>query len=349
MQSLTITTLTDSEILELLTTEDTSVVENLHHRARAVTQSVYGDNVFARGLIEISSFCRNNCYYCGLRRDNSIAERYRLTPETIIEACDNGYSLGLRSFVLQGGEDFWFRDQRLAEIVRTIKSNHPDVAVTLSVGEQDKSTYRLWREAGADRYLLRHETADPQLYYHLHPQEMSYDNRLRCLSDLKDLGYQTGCGFMVDAPGCTTEGYLKDIRLIEMLQPAMVGIGPFIPATGTPFGNCTQGSAEMTLRLLSVIRLTCPNVLLPATTALDTILEDGMERGVLAGANVVMPNITPMSERGKYSIYNNKHITGSDAAESLSLTSARLSKIGRKLTLSRGDFVPYGKYFESIN
>lgn len=330
--------MSDDEIREWLTTEDAEKVEELHRNARMAAESVYGERVFARGLIEISSYCRNNCLYCGLRRDNRNAERYRISHETIWKACDDGYELGLRSFVLQGGEDMWFTDERLAEIVKGIKERHPDVAVTLSVGERPAESYRLWREAGADRYLLRHEAADPLLYSQLHPKEMSYDNRLRCLVDLQRLGYQTGCGFMVGAPRCTIEGYIKDIRLIEKLRPAMVGIGPFIPAAGTPFDKCKAGSADMTLRLLSVIRMTNPHLLLPATTALDTILEDGMERGVMAGANVIMPNITPLTERGKYSIYDNKRITGNDAAETLDVTRQRLEVIGRKLTLSRGDY-----------
>lgn len=330
--------MTDGEITELLTTEDVSEVEELHGRARMAAESVYGDRVFARGLVEISSYCRNNCYYCGLRRDNLKAERYRLSPDAILKACDDGYEMGLRSFVLQGGEDMWFTDERIAEIVRRVKERHADVAVTLSVGEREEKSYRLWREAGADRYLLRHEAADKSLYERLHPKEMSYDNRLRCLRDLQRLGYQTGCGFMVGAPGCSVKGYIEDIRLIEELRPAMVGIGPFIPAAGTLFDKYSHGSAEMTLRLLSVIRLIDPHLLMPATTALDTILEDGMERGVMAGANVIMPNITPMTERGKYTIYDNKKVTGSDAAESLELTGKRLKTIGKRLTLARGDW-----------
>ena len=324
---------------ELLTTDDRAIIESLYHNARLAAESIYGDKVFARGLIEISSFCRNNCLYCGLRRDNRMAVRYRLTEDEILCAVRDGYALGLRSFVLQGGEDGHFTDALLCSVVKNIKREHPDVAVTLSVGERSFESYRRLKASGTDRYLLRHEAADAQLYSSLHPANMSQRNRTECLRNLQSLGFQTGCGFMVGAPGCSIEGYLKDLKFIEQLQPAMVGIGPFIPADNTPFSSAPQGSTELTLRLLAILRTANPHLLLPATTALDTLLEDGLEQGIMAGANVIMPNITPMHVRGKYTIYNNKRITGSDAAESLETTRLRLQKINRTLSLTRGDYI----------
>ena len=256
-------------------------------------ESVYGKDVYMRGLIEFTNFCKNDCYYCGIRRSNACAERYRLTKGQILDCCETGWALGFRTFVLQGGEDPWFTDDRLCDIVRAIKSGYPGCAVTLSVGEKSLETYRAYREAGADRYLLRHETADSAHYRRLHPPELSPENRKRCLRDLKALGFQTGCGFMVGSPYQTTDNIIHDLLFIKALNPEMVGIGPFIPHHDTAFRDAAAGTLSETLFLLGVVRLMLPSVLLPATTALGTIHPSGRELGLLAGANVVMPNLSP--------------------------------------------------------
>ena len=264
--------------------------------------------------------------------------RYRLTREEILACCRAGYGLGFRTFVLQGGEDPFFTTERLAELVRAIKRAYPDCAVTLSVGEKDRATYQAWFDAGADRYLLRHETADEGLYRRLHPEELSLQNRMRCLRDLKDIGYQVGCGFMVGAPFQTPEMLLKDLRFLQAFQPHMAGIGPFIPHRDTPFRDCPPGTAQMTLRLLAIIRLTLPHVLLPATTALGTVQSDGRQRGMGYGANVVMPNLSPLSVRKKYALYDNKISTGEEAAESVALLKQSMAAAGYRVVTARGDW-----------
>lgn len=330
--------LPDRDLLDLIVMQDAEAEALLAQRAVAVRQQVYGRDVFIRGLIEFTNYCRNDCFYCGIRRSNACAQRYRLTREEILACCRTGYGLGFRTFVLQGGEDPFFTTERLAELVRAIKRAYPDCAVTLSVGEKDRATYQAWFDAGADRYLLRHETADEGLYRRLHPEELSLQNRMRCLRDLKDIGYQVGCGFMVGAPFQTPEMLLKDLRFLQSFQPHMVGIGPFIPHRDTPFRDCPPGTAQMTLRLLAIIRLMLPHVLLPATTALGTVQSDGRQRGMGYGANVVMPNLSPLSVRKKYALYDNKISTGEEAAESVALLKQSMAAAGYRVVTARGDW-----------
>lgn len=330
--------LPDRDLLDLIVMQDAEAEALLAQRAAAVRQQVYGRDVFIRGLIEFTNYCRNDCFYCGIRRSNACAQRYRLTREEILACCRTGYGLGFRTFVLQGGEDPFFTTERLAELVRAIKRAYPDCAVTLSVGEKDRATYQAWFDAGADRYLLRHETADEGLYRRLHPEELSLQNRMRCLRDLKDIGYQVGCGFMVGAPFQTPEMLLKDLRFLQSFQPHMVGIGPFIPHRDTPFRDCPPGTAQMTLRLLAIIRLMLPHVLLPATTALGTVQSDGRQRGMGYGANVVMPNLSPLSVRKKYALYDNKISTGEEAAESVALLKQSMAAAGYRVVTARGDW-----------
>ncbi len=325
-----------SNFERLLTTSDPTIVDNLFAEACRLRDEVYGRKVFMRGLIEISNHCKNDCLYCGIRRSNS-CHRYRLTKEQILDCCRTGHELGFRTFVLQGGEDAWFTDERMCDIVRSIKAAFPDCAVTLSLGERGRESFALLKAAGADRYLLRHETADRDHYGRLHPSEMSFDHRMQCLQDLRELGYQVGCGFMVGSPFQTIETLKKDIDFIAEFRPEMVGIGPFIPADGTPFEHEKAGSVELTLRLLAIIRITLPHVLLPATSALGTMHPKGRELAIRAGANVVMPNLSPQDTRALYSIYNNKLSTGSEAAESAADIRARMKAIGMDVPVDRGD------------
>ncbi len=308
----------------------------LAEKADIVRRAVYGNQVFIRGLIEISNVCRNNCLYCGIRRGNKACDRYRLTAEQICECADEGYDLGFRTFVLQGGEGV-FRAEDVADIVRELKKRHPDCAVTLSLGEYERDEYRLMRDAGADRYLLRHETADRAHYERLHPAEMSFEHRMHCLRDLHDLGFQVGCGFMVGSPYQTTRNLALDLKFIEEFSPEMCGIGPFIPQKDTPFGSFPAGTAELTVFLLSVIRLIRPNILLPATTALGTISPGGREAGIRAGANVVMPNLSPLSERKKYALYDNKLAVGDESAQAVEHLRQTMAAIGYDVVTARGD------------
>lgn len=305
--------------------------------ARQTVQQVNGKTVFIRGLIEISNICKNDCLYCGIRRGNSACSRYRLTPEEIVACTQEGYTLGFRTFVMQGGEDGWFTDEVLCGIIRTIKTRYPDCAITLSLGERSEESYRKLRQAGADRYLLRHETADPAHYQTLHPAEMSFVHRMNCLETLKRLGFQTGCGFMVGSPHQTTEHIAKDLKFIETFYPAMCGIGPFIPHADTPFCKNPAGSADLTCFLLSLIRLIHPKLLLPATTALGSVEQNGRERGILSGANVIMPNLSPANVRDKYMLYNNKLSSGPEAAQNLKELQARMTAIGYEIVVDRGD------------
>ena len=326
-----------SDIEHLLTTSDPTAVDDLFAEACRVRDAVYGRLVFMRGLIEITSHCRNNCLYCGLRRDVQ-CRRYRLSEEQILDCCSIGHRLGFRTFVLQGGEDAWFTDERVCHIVGAIRSRFPDCAITLSRGERGRESFARLKEAGADRYLLRHETADPDHYAFLHPAEMSFAHRMQCLHDLRDLGYQVGAGFMVGSPGQSIATLMKDLEFIDTFRPEMVGIGPFIPAAGTPFEHRPAGSVELTLRLLAIIRIIHPHVLLPATSALGTLHPQGRERAIAAGANVVMPNLSPQDTRALYSIYNNKLATGSEAAESAADIRARMAAIGMQVPTARGDY-----------
>ena len=305
--------------------------------AKRIREEHFGNQIYVRGLIEFTNYCKNDCYYCGIRRSNPNADRYRLTIEQILECTDTGYELGFRTFVLQGGEDGYYTDERLEEIIKAIKEKHPDCALTLSLGERSRKSYELFYQAGADRYLLRHETADAGHYQRLHPEEMSYEHRMNCLRELKDIGYQVGCGFMVGSPGQTEETLAEDMLFIQEFQPHMVGIGPFVPHHETPFGREPGGTVEDTLYLLSLIRILKPTVLLPATTALGTIDPRGREKGILAGANVVMPNLSPTNVRKKYELYDNKICTGDEAAECRSCLSNRMKTIDCELVTHRGD------------
>ena len=326
-----------AEYERLLTERTPESAALLRERAVSAREEVFGNRVFVRGLIEISSFCKNDCYYCGLRCGNKRAERYRLTREEILACCEEGYRLGFRTFVLQGGEDPHFTDDFLCELIERIKGAFPDVAVTLSLGERCRESYQRLFDAGADRYLLRHETRDEAHYRQLHPAELSLENRLRCLSDLKEIGYQVGCGFMVGSPGQTAAHLAKDLKFIEEFHPHMCGIGPFIPQKDTPFGKEPGGSVELTLYLLSILRLMIPTLLLPATTALGTLDPKGREKGILAGANVVMPNLSPASVRKKYALYDGKICTGEEAAECKGCLERRMASIGYEVVTDRGD------------
>lgn len=329
--------LSDGELCALLTCEDADVIEYLKSRAVAVRKEIYGTDVYIRGLIEFTNYCKNDCLYCGIRRSNKNAVRYRLDGKQIYECAKTGYELGFRTFVLQGGEDMYYTDGIIASIVSTLKETYPDCAVTLSIGEKSRESYKTYFEAGADRYLLRHETADSSHYAKLHPKELSLENRKRCLYDLKDIGYQVGCGFMVGSPYQTVQTVTQDLRFIKELEPHMVGIGPFIPHKDTPFAGKPSGTLEMTLKLLSIIRLMQPYVLLPATTALGTVHPKGREMGILAGANVVMPNLSPADVRKKYLLYDNKICTGDEAAECIRCLQMRMENIGYHIVQSRGD------------
>ncbi len=329
--------LTLSEYETLVTQTDAQTLAFLRDRAVRVRKRIYGDTVYTRGLIECSNICRRNCLYCGIRRDNRSASRYRLTPEQVIGCADEGYQLGYRTFVLQGGEDPLLTDEWLCGAVREIKRRHPDCAVTLSFGERSRESYLRLFEAGADRYLLRHETADKAHYERLHPSEMSFENRMRCLRELREIGYQVGCGFMVGSPYQTPATLAEDLKFIETFRPDMCGIGPFLPHKDTPFAAFPAGDVPLTLTLLSVIRLIHPPVLLPATTALGTADPMGREKGILAGANVVMPNLSPVGVRKKYELYDGKICTGEEAAQCIGCLDARVRSVGYRLVVDRGD------------
>ena len=331
--------LTHGEFVTLLENRTPEVAESLFERARKVRHCHYGKDVYIRGLIEFTNYCKNDCLYCGIRCSNRKAQRYRLTEEEILDCCREGYELGYRTFVLQGGEDPKFTPERIESIVCSIRAEFPDCAITLSVGEHSKETYARWRAAGADRYLLRHETADVDHYASLHPKNLTLENRMRCLRDLKELGYQVGCGFMVGSPGQTAEHLAWDLLFLHEFCPEMVGIGPFIPHCDTPLGGEQAGSLELTVFLLGVIRLMLPDVLLPATTALATIHPEGREMGIRAGANVCMPNLSPRAVREKYMLYNNKISTGEEAAQSRDALAKRIENIGYRIVTSRGDHV----------
>lgn len=329
--------LTDGELRQLIENRTEEDFTSLSEMARRRCDEEYGNKVFMRGLIEFSSYCKNDCLYCGLRRSNKNADRYRLSREEIIGCCEKGYELGFRTFVLQGGEDCYYSDDLFCEIIKSIKDSFPDTAVTLSLGERSYDSYKRLFDAGADRYLLRHETADSAHYGRLHPKELTLEHRLNCLKQLKEIGYQTGCGFMVGSPYQTVDCIVKDLRFIKSFQPQMVGIGPFIPHKDTPFKEEKPGTLELTLFLLSVIRLLLPKVLLPATTALGTISPTGREQGIKAGANVVMPNLSPAGVREKYSLYDNKICTGEEAAECVECLRKRVRAAGGELVVDRGD------------
>ena len=313
------------------------VAEYAATKAVDIRKKIYGNKIYVRGLIEISNICKNDCFYCGIRRGNTKCDRYRLTREEIMECCEEGYGIGLRTFVLQGGEDGHFTDERLCEIVSGMREKYPDCAITLSLGERTKESYDKLYQAGANRYLLRHETADKTHYEALHPSEMSFENRKRCLRQLKERGFQTGCGFMVGSPFQTTESLAKDLKFVEEFAPDMCGIGPFIPHKDTVFAKEKAGSVLVTCYLLSLVRLIHPRVLLPSTTALGTLDSQGREKGILAGANVVMPNLSPFAVRKKYMLYDNKISTGQESAQSLWELTEKMKAIGYEVVCDRGD------------
>lgn len=327
-----------SELVYLLENISDTELEILRKKAQRISLNRFGNKVYIRGLIEFSSVCKNDCYYCGLRRSNHNAVRYRLSKEQILDCCKTGYSLGFRTFVLQGGEDGFFTDDIMCDIVRDIKKDYPDCAVTLSLGERGYDSFKRLFDSGADRYLLRHETADAEHYGKLHPEEMTLQTRKQSLYWLKEIGYQTGAGFMVGSPFQTFDTLAEDLLFLKQLDPQMCGIGPFIPHKDTIFKDEKSGSVRLTLTLLSVIRLMLPDVLLPATTALGTADPQGREKGILHGANVVMPNLSPTQHRADYSLYDNKICTGDEAAECIKCLSKRMKSIGYEIVTDRGDF-----------
>jgi biotin synthase len=327
--------LSREEFKELLSCDD----DYLFERARITAQKIYGNHIFMRGLIEFTNYCKNDCYYCGLRTGNKDADRYRLSKQQVLDCCRTGYTLGFRTFVLQGGEDPYYTDEILVEIVSDIRTTYPDCAITLSIGERSFESYERLFKAGADRYLLRHETANDEHYRTLHPDKMSPTNRKKCLYDLKKIGYQVGCGFMVGTPNQTLDHIVDDLIFIKELKPQMTGIGPFLPHPNTPYKYENPGNLRLTLNILAILRLMQPNLLLPATTALGTLDLQGRELGILAGANVVMPNLSPVGVRGKYLLYDNKICTGDEAAECVSCMKMRIKSIGYEIVVSRGDCV----------
>lgn len=335
--------LTNAEFAVLLDQSSGADRDFLFERARAVRDAHYGRKVYIRGLIELTNYCKNDCLYCGIRKSNASCERYRLTKEQILSCCESGYALGFRTFVLQGGEDGWYTDERMTDIVRAMRQAYPDCAITLSLGERGRESFKRFYDAGANRYLLRHETADEAHYARLHPVSMTLAHRLQCLRDLKEIGFQTGAGFMVGSPYQTTECIVRDFRFLQELKPQMVGLGPFIPHHATPLKDFPAGSTERTLLCLSIVRLLLPNVLLPATTALATIDGDGRIKGMNAGCNVVMPNLSPLEDRSKYLLYDNKASSGEEAAESLRALREHLAAAGYEVVIDRGDYKGEGK------
>lgn len=317
--------------------EDPCVQNILHAKAREVSQRIFDRKVYLRGLIEVSSYCRNNCYYCGLRASNGEAERYRLSEDQILECCREGYNLGLRTFVLQGGEDAAMSDSFVEQVVNRISQEFPDCAITLSLGERNRDSYERLFAAGASRYLLRHETINAEHYAQLHPAAMSHENRLQALHNLKDIGFQTGSGIMVGSPYQTIDNIVEDILFIERFKPHMIGIGPFVSHHSTPFATQPNGDVNTTLKLLSIFRLINPQALIPSTTALATLQDKGHQKGILAGANVVMPNLSPAALRSKYAIYDNKAAFGSEAAQGIAILHSQLQEIGYEVSFERGD------------
>ena len=326
----------DQELLYILDTMDQESEKLLFDLALLAKKEHYGLDVYMRGLIEFTNYCSQNCMYCGIRRGNPEADRYRLTKEDVLSCCQEGFKLGYRTFVLQGGEDKWYTDERLVDIIKAIKSNWPDTAVTLSVGERSYESYKALFEAGADRYLLRHETASPEIYSSIHP-DMSFENRRKCLENLKEIGFQVGAGFMVGLPGQGNKELVMDLRYLKQLDPEMVGIGPFIPHKKTPLGEEVGGTVEKTLIMIAMTRLMLPKALLPSTTALGTMDPQGREKALKAGANVVMPNLSPTDKRLKYELYENKICTGDEAAHCRVCIEGRIKSAGFEVNMSRGD------------
>lgn len=329
--------LTREDWITLIEHASPELSEYVFSQAREVREAVYGRDIYIRGLIEFTNYCRNDCYYCGIRKSNSQVTRYRLAEEDIFSCCQAGYDLGFRTFVLQGGEDGYFTDERMLSLIHSIKKRWPDCALTLSIGEKPRSTYQAFFDAGADRYLLRHETYNAGHYSRLHPPSLTAAHRQQCLYDLKEIGFQTGAGFMVGSPYQTAEHLAEDMLFLSRLEPHMIGIGPFVPHHDTPFKDQPAGTLSLTLYLLGLIRLMLPTVLLPATTALGALAENGRELGILAGANVVMPNLSPQDNRKNYSLYDNKPYSGMEAAEHLRQLKERFAVLGYRIVTARGD------------
>ncbi len=323
--------------------QDPDVAEELREEALRLRREIYGNDIYLRGLIEFTNICKNDCFYCGIRKSNPEPERYRMKKEEILACCENGYKLGLRTFVLQGGEDGYYTDEKLVDIVSTIKKRYPDCALTLSTGERSYASYKALREAGADRYLLREETADEEHYHRLHPEGMSLHTRMNCLYDLTSLDYQVGAGFMVGSPYQTLEDIAEDLVFIQDLEPEMVGIGPFIPHHDTRFADFPAGSENLTLFILSVIRILLPDVLLPATTALATLDPQGRVKGMEAGANVMMPNISPRNRQDQYTLYDNKSNSFEDAVVRINKLKEVMEDAGFTVVFERGDHRPLPK------
>ncbi len=338
--------LTKEEYILLLNHRSPDLAEYLFEKSRNIAHQYFGNRIYTRGLIEFTNHCKNDCFYCGIRAGNQNIARYRLSKAEILHCCADGYSLGFRTFVLQGGEDGFYRDKDMVDIITEVKSRYPDCALTLSIGEKSTDSYKAFYEAGADRYLLRHETANAAHYQMLHPKSQTLQNRKQCLWALKEIGYQVGTGFMVGSPFQTAECLAEDLLFIQELSPQMIGIGPFIPHHDTPFFDRAKGSLELTLFLIGILRLLMPNALIPATTALGTIHPQGREKGILAGANVVMPNLSPVGVRKKYELYDNKICTGEEAAECWFCLQGRMQSIGYELVVDRGDFQPENRQTE---
>ena len=325
-----------SEILSDYSADD---FEYIMQTARNITDAIYGKKIYIRGLIEFTNYCKNDCFYCGIRSSNFGIERYRLSMEEVLKCCERGYKLGLRSFVIQGGEDMSYKDDFYIEVIQKLKQYYPDSAVALSIGERSYDSYKSYKDAGADRYLLRHETASREHYGKLHPPKMSYDNRMECLRMLKSLGYQTGCGIMVGSPFQTRDNLVEDIIFMHSFKPEMIGIGPFIPCASTPFEQYSKGSVDDTLMVIALMRILCPNVLMPSTTALGSADKQGRIRGLMAGCNVVMVNISPALQRVKYNLYNNKAVTAFDAIEDVAHIKQEISEAGFEFCNQRGDYI----------
>lgn len=331
-----------NELLLLLNNLDDESEKYLLQKSHEIRMRHYDNKVFMRGLIEFTNYCKRNCLYCGIRSSNKLAERYRLSTEEILSACESGYRLGYRTFVLQGGEDEYFTDDRIVELVSKIKERFSECAVTLSIGEKNYESYKKYYDAGADRYLMRHETASKELYERLHPKA-SFENRIQCLWDLKDIGYQVGSGFMVGLPGQNNQDYVNDLLFLKKLNPHMVGIGPFIPHKDTPLSKEKGGTLKQTVLMVALTRLLLPDALIPATTALGSINPKGREEGIKAGANVVMPNLSPTSVRRKYSLYDGKICTGDEAAECRMCIEGRIKSVGFTLDMGRGDNINWSR------
>ena len=327
----------DKELREILLSEDKDFLEELYKEARETAKATFSNKIYIRALIEFSNYCKEGCYYCGINRNKSSVKRFRLTKDEIYSAAETAYEAGFRTFVLQGGEDTHFTDEAFAEIISYLKKNY-DVAITLSLGVRSYEAYKLFKDAGADRFLLRHETADREIFQKLHPWDQSFERRLKAIYDLKELGYQVGTGFMVAAPFTNNESHIKDIKLIREIDPAMIGIGPFIPSKGTRFEAYPAGTVELTRKLLAILRIEHPKALIPSTTALNTISETGRIKGILSGANVIMPNVSPKFARDNYNLYDGKKASGLEAIEGVRELNEYLKEFGYEIEFTRGDY-----------